>query len=294
MYAQAMTAAPEPFIRLAEYIERRITELALEYAEVCRRATISDETLMKIRKGASARGSTYRKLEQALQWEQGSIAAILSGGEPTPIEMRDAEQPSQESAPRREPGLSPAEALRLVVRASARELGVTPEDLDEVFRSVRQDLQQGLLPVGTVIGSSRGIPYRVTGRTDLSDLVRKARQEAGLSLDEVSARAVDPESQQHTVDADWLDRLEQVALTPDEYPEYPQLDALVEALGLDVMEVRAAAGAQFFGLITIWSDDGESKTTLMQEHVTPEAIERAKALMARFSVDTTQVRRGRK
>ena len=50
MYSRPMTAAPEPRVRLAQYIEHRITALTLEYAEVCRRAEISDETLGKIRK----------------------------------------------------------------------------------------------------------------------------------------------------------------------------------------------------------------------------------------------------
>jgi hypothetical protein len=83
MYPRSMTAAPEPLVRLALYVERRIDELALEYAEVSRRADISDETLIKIRKGMKARGSTYRKLERALHWRQGSMAAILAGGEPS-------------------------------------------------------------------------------------------------------------------------------------------------------------------------------------------------------------------
>lgn len=278
-----MTAAPEPLARLAEYIERRITELALEYAEVCRRAGISDETLMKIRKGVRARGSTYRKLEQALRWEQGGIAVILGGGEPAPMESQKAEQPPQGSTPPHEPGLSRGEAFRRVVRSSAREFGLTPDDFDEAVRLVREDLEEAPLPVGTVVGSSRGIPYRVTGRTDLSDLVREARREAGASLEEVSARAVDPKSGAHVVDADWLDRLERAALVPDEYPEYPQLDALVVALALDVAEVRGAAGAQFLGLETNWSDDGQARGVLLQEHVTPENLDKVRALMRRFA-----------
>lgn len=240
--------------------------------------------------------------------------------------LREILRRSDSNAPRSTPTLSPdEEVFRRMVTAVAKELGLKPEVSDEIMRRVRQDLeraqpsqapakgldviperveevvrlvpqylQQELLPVGTEVGSSRGIPYRVTGRTDLSDLMREARQESGLSLEEVSARAVDPESQQHTVDADWLDRLERVALVPDEYPEYPQLDALVDVYGLDVMDVRAAAGAQFFGLVTVWSDDGQSKTTLMQEHVTPEAIAKAKALMARYAVDKAPIRRDRK
>lgn len=265
MYAQAMTAAPEPLSRLAEYVERRIAELALEYAEVCRRAGISDETLANIRKGASARASTYRKLEQALQWEQGSIAAILAGREPTPLETRSAEErPSQESAPQREPGLSPSEALRRVVRSSARELGVTADDLDEVFRAVRQDLNE-----------------TTSGRTDLSDMVRAGRIEAGLSLQEVAARAVDPASGDHVVDAAWLDRLERAALDPSEYPEYPQIDALADALHLDPGLAQEAAGAQFMDVHTIWSEDGQVRGFGIGE-LGPEDQQKALRLMEMY------------
>lgn len=140
MYPRPMTAAPEPHVRLAQYIERRIAELALEYAEVCRRAEISDETLIKIRKGIKARSSTYRKLERALQWEQGSIAAILAGSEPTALEMRDTPSP-----PEGEPDLPPLEqelelAQRLLA-ATIREMNLSPDEADEVWRRVRLEIE---------------------------------------------------------------------------------------------------------------------------------------------------------
>ncbi|MGA5486661.1 hypothetical protein ACPCK1_02670 [Streptomyces pseudogriseolus] len=136
-----MTAAPEPRTRLAQYIERRIAALALEYAEVCRRADISDETLGKIRKGMKARGSTYLKLERALEWEQGSIAAILDGGEPTlradAERSEDAGRPAEgESALTRELAL----AQRLLA-ATIREMNLTPAEADEVWRRVRLELE---------------------------------------------------------------------------------------------------------------------------------------------------------
>lgn len=136
MYSRPMTAAPEPHVRLAQYIERRIAALALEYAEVCRRAEISDETLGKIRKGMRARGSTYRKLERALEWEQGSIAAILEGGEPT---ARD-DGADRQAVARPDPSQELQLAQRLLA-ATVREMGLTPEEADEAWRRVRLEIE---------------------------------------------------------------------------------------------------------------------------------------------------------
>ncbi|MFD9445475.1 hypothetical protein ACFWBR_42480 [Streptomyces sp. NPDC060006] len=260
-----MTAPSEPTIRLAQYLERRIAELALEYAEVCRRAEISDETLIKIRKGHKPRGSTYRKLERALEWQQGSIAAILAGEEPVAITPR-ASSPGSPTPPAEQTStLSPAEALRRVVRSSAQELGVTGDDLDEVFEAVRRDLDA----------------TASTGRTDLSDLVREGRRAARLSLAQVATSAVDPESGENVVDADWLDRLERAALHPSEYPEYPQLDALVGALHLDPGLVQEAAGVQFMNVHTTWSEDGEVRALTVGE-LDGEDLQKVQRLMAMY------------
>ncbi|MET7477942.1 hypothetical protein ABZT17_26745 [Streptomyces sp. NPDC005648] len=140
-------------------------------------------------------------------------------------------------------------------------------------------------------GGARG-PYPVTGRTDLSDLVRTARDAAGLSLEDVAARAVDPGTGDHVIEVDWLERLESATLTQEEFPAYPQLDALVSVLGLDLAQVRAAAGGQFLGLETIWSTDGRVMANLKGEHLTPEAAQKAQALMDMFR--TAPERRGQK
>lgn len=140
MYSRPMTAAPEPRVRLAQHIERRISTLALEYAEVCRRAGISDETLSKVRKGMRARSSTYTRLEGALSWERGSIASILEGGEPTPMDA-----PPDRTAAARTSELPPLErelalAQRLLA-ATIREMNLSPEEADEVWRRVRPEIE---------------------------------------------------------------------------------------------------------------------------------------------------------
>jgi len=138
MYPRPMTAALEPRVRLAQYIERRIAALTLEYAEVCRRAEISDETLGKIRKGMKARGSTYLKLERALEWAQGSIAAILAGGEPVPLDGATPE------SSKRAPDSSLSGELQLAQRllaATVQAMKLSPEEADEVWRRVRLEIE---------------------------------------------------------------------------------------------------------------------------------------------------------
>jgi transcriptional regulator with XRE-family HTH domain len=274
-----MTADAEALRRLGNYVERRIAELGLEYTAVCRAGGFSDETLSKIRKGTiHARPATYRKLERALLWAQGSVDAILTGDDPISLatdmstivenaaevyaerraEIREAEEAQAATA------LSPGEALRRVVRASARELGVTADGLGEVFRAVRQDLDE-----------------TPSGRTDLSDMVRARRLDAGLSLDDVASRAADPASGEHVVDATWLDRLERAALDPSEYPEYPQLDALIDVLNLDPGLVQEAAGVQFMDIHTVWSDDGQVRA-IVQGELSSEDLAKVHTLMGLY------------
>jgi hypothetical protein len=137
------------------------------------------------------------------------------------------------------------------VRSSARELGVTPEGFDEAMRLARRDLEESRPTEGM--------------RTDLSDLVRARRAEAGLSLEAVAAAMADPRSGERLVEADWLDRLERAALDPSEYPEYPQLDALANVLDLDPGAVQEAAGVQFMDVHTVWSEDGQVRAVVTGE-----------------------------
>ena len=135
-----MTADTEPLVRLAHYIESRITALAMEYAEVCRLADISDETLGKIRKGRRARGSTYRKLERALQWQQDSIAAILSGGEPSPVETKG--QPAAGASQGAPPLEQEVELAARLMAAQVRELGLSPDEAAEAWRRAQGRITQ--------------------------------------------------------------------------------------------------------------------------------------------------------
>lgn len=72
--------------RLAEHMDQRRRELRLTWDQVASRAGINRETLRQIRNGISEsiRPLTAAGIEDALQWEHGSIDAILAGGAPTP------------------------------------------------------------------------------------------------------------------------------------------------------------------------------------------------------------------
>lgn len=261
----------EPFERLDEAMNRRRIQLRMNWREVADAAGISYTALRAIRKGEyKPTELTARGLDDALRWAPGSVYAILGGGEPTPL----AGEPQGEGSASARTGtaFSPGEALRRVVRSSALEFGVTGDVLEAVFQAVRQDLG----------GDPPEPPSEAAVRTDLSDLVRDARRAAGLSLQEVADRAVDPSSGEHVIDAAWLDRLEQNALDSSEYPEYPQTDALVALLGLDPVAVQDASGVQFHGVHTIWSDDGRTRGFTVGELTDPEDIAKARALMEEY------------
>lgn len=90
-------------------------------------------------------------------------------------------------------------------------------------------------------------------RTDFADLVRRRRAELGISLRELEARAVDPESGEQAKFG-WISKLEQgKPVTP---PSEGLLKALAIGLALPLQTLQEAAAAQFFGLVTeVWSKD---------------------------------------
>ncbi|MFJ6748300.1 XRE family transcriptional regulator [Streptomyces sp. NPDC091266] len=96
-------------------------------------------------------------------------------------------------------------------------------------------------------------------RTDLSDLVRKRRAQLRLSLRALAARCVDPEDPDagpiwtHAT----IGNLESKTIKA---PGVPELRALSVGLDLPLSLLQEAAGAQFFGIDTVWSADRETRT----------------------------------
>lgn len=112
-------------------------------------------------------------------------------------------------------------------------------------------------------------------RTELSDLVRTRRAELGLSLRALAGRCVDPEGPEagQVVDHNWIDRLEKNILK--EIPDGVRLAGLAAGLQVPLTLVQEAAGAQFWGVDTVWSDDEEVKA-LVHDYRDLDAEDQAK------------------
>lgn len=77
---------------LGDWIDARCAELGLGYAELADRIGRSPQALLGIRTGKTKpRHTTARAIERALDWESGSVEAILrSGDAPTVIAPAEA------------------------------------------------------------------------------------------------------------------------------------------------------------------------------------------------------------
>ncbi len=267
----------EPSERLDQAMNARRLELRMNWRQVADAAHISYTALRAIRRGDYRPTElTAQALDAALQWRPGSVYAVLAGGDAAPLTGREAAQAAETSRPAQQQGLSPSEALRRVIRASALELGVTAESFTQAVELARQDLQE----VESSLGAGLS-PDPIPPRTDLSDMVREARLAAGLSLQDVASRTADAPGVAAGLEADWLDRLERAALAPGELPEYPQLDALVHALHLDPARLQEAAGVQFMNVYSVWSRDGQSRA-LGVGPVSAEDREKLEILMQKY------------
>lgn len=239
----------DPHSRLDDAMNQRRLELGLQWRDLAAAAGISYEALRAIRRGTSRPADlTAHKLDEALRWEPGGVRAALAGR--TPV----VREPDPDSSPEQPSGPPPGEALRLVIGAAAQKLGLGVDELEGVFQAVRRDLSEA--------ASARQAdpidPPRY-GTPDLSAMVLEARLTAGLNLEDVARLTAEAPGAPAGLDVGWLSRLEEAALTPDEFPEYPQLDALAYALHLDPARVQEAAGVQFMNVHSVWSDDGQSR-----------------------------------
>jgi hypothetical protein len=77
----------QPQHRLGVLMDQRRGELRLRWKDVAARAGISYEGIRAVRNGTGAiRALTELGIEDALQWERGSIRSVLDGGDPVPRE----------------------------------------------------------------------------------------------------------------------------------------------------------------------------------------------------------------
>lgn len=94
-----------------------------------------------------------------------------------------------------------------------------------------------------------------TGRTDLSDLLRNRKEELGKSYRELAAACVDPDDPQGG--SLWTrgtleNLLKGAGVKP---PTLPHLRALHAGFQLPLGQIQEAAGSQFFGIDSVWSED---------------------------------------
>lgn len=121
-----------------------------------------------------------------------------------------------------------------------------------------------------------------TGRTDLSDLVRARRADRRLSLRAVEGLTVNAETGEPLIKYSWLNKLEKgLVVVP---PDVAQLQALADALDLPLGRLQDAAGAQFFGIDTVWSSSGAARALVQRaDRLTPEQLEQLMRLIDTFA-----------
>jgi transcriptional regulator with XRE-family HTH domain len=137
----------KPFERLDEAMNRRRLELRMNWRELAEAADISYTALRAIRRGAYRPTElTAQDLDRALQWEPGSVYAILDGRDAIPSgEERVADQAGD--APSHHGTAPPTleQELELAARlmaAQVRELGLSPDDAAEAWRRATERIRE--------------------------------------------------------------------------------------------------------------------------------------------------------
>lgn len=121
-------------------------------------------------------------------------------------------------------------------------------------------------------------------RTDLSDLLVSRMEELDLSYRRLEELCLDPEADATGPATEPLWRrgtLENLAKRRRiKTPDFAQLRALAAGLQLELDQVRAAAGAQFLGIDTVWSADGKVRALVAGfREMDPEDQDKVLALM---------------
>ena len=131
----------EPFERLDEAMNERRLELRMNWRQVAEAADISYTALRAIRRGDYRPAElTARGIDEALKWPPGTVSALLGGAAAPPSNMSDGETPA--SPADRDPTLSrELELARRLLAATVREMNLSPEEADEVWKRVRLEIE---------------------------------------------------------------------------------------------------------------------------------------------------------
>lgn len=102
---------------LARRVRARRVELGLSVRAAAQAAEMDRNTWSYLEDGSRRTSEfKYAGIERALQWAPGSVAAILEGREPTPIQSGDAGEPVDEELElvRTDPKLTPDMRKRII------------------------------------------------------------------------------------------------------------------------------------------------------------------------------------
>lgn len=121
---------------------------------------------------------------------------------------------------------------------------------------------------------------REPARTDFTDLVRARMADLNFGSRTLAAACIDPEDPdagplwtRSTLD----NLLNGRRIKP---PEFPQLRALAVGLQVHITVVQEAAGAQFLGIDSVWSQDGKARALVLGfREMTPEDQAKVLALI---------------
>src|SRR5215218_857485 len=100
-------------------------------AKAGKKGGVTRLTWYALEQGRPGRGTTYAGVEDALEWERGSIAAILEGGEPTVREEAQAQVKVSL--------MDAVEKVRIVTRLLAT---VREEYGEEVYQAAAAEVQR--------------------------------------------------------------------------------------------------------------------------------------------------------
>lgn len=76
---------------LGEKVVEHRRKLRLSKEEAARRAGVNVKTWTSVEDGKAVRDVTYAGVEDALEWQRGSVADVLDGNDPTVIERAEPE-----------------------------------------------------------------------------------------------------------------------------------------------------------------------------------------------------------
>jgi transcriptional regulator with XRE-family HTH domain len=133
--------------KLSDEVRKRRRELGLTQPDIQQRGGPGVATLRAIENNQPSRPSLRmrRALEDALEWESGSVDAILAGGAPTPKESKDdsdiTTQPKADAEAQDRFSLA-KQVVALKITFAQHAAGVSPEArdalLEQITRSTRE------------------------------------------------------------------------------------------------------------------------------------------------------------